>query len=42
VSFRTTHDPARQVTYSVVSNTSEGAWPVARRLGELIGAEQAS
>jgi CubicO group peptidase (beta-lactamase class C family) len=42
VSFRTTHDPARQVTYSVVSNTSEGAWPVARRLGELIEAEQAS
>ena len=36
VSFRTVHDPARHVTWTVLSNTSDGAWPVARRLSELI------
>jgi CubicO group peptidase (beta-lactamase class C family) len=35
VSFRTVHDPRRHVTYTVISNTTDGAWPVARRLGEL-------
>lgn len=34
-SFRTAHDPVAGYTYSVLSNTSEGAWPVARVLGEL-------
>lgn len=36
VSFRTVHDPVAQVTYTVLSNTSNGAWPVTRRLEELV------
>ena len=32
VSFRSEHDPASGTTWSVVSNTSDGAWPLARRL----------
>ncbi|HEX4982043.1 MAG TPA: ThuA domain-containing protein [Ilumatobacteraceae bacterium] len=36
VSFRTTHDPAREITHTVVSNTSEGAWPLVERLNELL------
>jgi CubicO group peptidase (beta-lactamase class C family) len=34
VSFRSAHDPGRDVTWTVVSNTSDGAWPVARLLAE--------
>jgi CubicO group peptidase (beta-lactamase class C family) len=36
VSFRSVHDPASGVTHTVVSNTSNGAWPVADVLGELL------
>ena len=36
VSFRTVHNPETGLTYSVLSNTSEGAWPIARRLRELL------
>jgi CubicO group peptidase (beta-lactamase class C family) len=32
VSFRSAHDPATGATRTVVSNTSDGAWPIARRL----------
>jgi len=32
VSFRTVHDPAGRFTHTVVSNTTEGAWPIARLL----------
>jgi CubicO group peptidase (beta-lactamase class C family) len=32
VSFRSVHDPDRQLTFTVVANTSEGAWPILRRL----------
>jgi CubicO group peptidase (beta-lactamase class C family) len=32
VSFRTEHDPAADVTWTVISNTSDGAWPIARHL----------
>jgi CubicO group peptidase (beta-lactamase class C family) len=32
VSFRTEHDPAQNITHTVISNTSEGAWPIARLL----------
>jgi CubicO group peptidase (beta-lactamase class C family) len=35
VSFRSSHDPHAHVTWTVVSNTTAGAWPVARRLAEL-------
>jgi len=34
VSFRSEHDPHREHTYTVISNTSEGAWPIARFLQE--------
>jgi len=36
VSFRSVHDPGTGVTHTVVSNWSDGAWPVSRRLGELL------
>ena len=36
VSFRSVHDPASNLTYTVVSNSSDGAWPITRRLGELL------
>lgn len=36
VSFRTVHDPQAQTTYTVLSNTSDGAWPVSRRLRERL------
>jgi CubicO group peptidase (beta-lactamase class C family) len=39
VSFRSFHDPVRQVTYTVIGNTSDGAWPIARRLAELLSAD---
>jgi CubicO group peptidase (beta-lactamase class C family) len=32
VSFSSAHDPRRNITYSVISNTSDGAWPVAEAL----------
>jgi CubicO group peptidase (beta-lactamase class C family) len=32
VSFRTERDPAADVTWTVISNTSDGAWPIARHL----------
>ena len=32
VSFRSGHDPAAHTTWTVISNTTDGAWPVARRL----------
>lgn len=36
VSFRSEHDPGSGTTYTVISNSSDGAWPVARRLAELL------
>ncbi len=36
VSFRSWHDPGTGRTATVVSNTSDGAWPVARRLSERV------
>ena len=32
VSFRSVHDPRARVTLTVISNTSDGAWPIARYL----------
>lgn len=32
VSFRSVHDPGAGVTQTVISNTSDGAWPIARHL----------
>ncbi|HEY6594783.1 MAG TPA: serine hydrolase domain-containing protein [Asanoa sp.] len=37
VSFRSVHDPRSSVTHTVISNASDGAWPVTRRLDELLG-----
>jgi CubicO group peptidase (beta-lactamase class C family) len=34
VSFRSTHDPSTGVTATIVSNTSSGAWPIAKVLAE--------
>jgi CubicO group peptidase (beta-lactamase class C family) len=36
VSFRSVHDPASGSTHTVISNSSEGAWPVARLLAERL------
>jgi CubicO group peptidase (beta-lactamase class C family) len=36
VSFRSVHDPSSRVTHTVISNDSEGAWPLTERLAELM------
>jgi hypothetical protein len=36
VSFRTVHDPVGRWTHTVLSNTTSGAWPIARHLNELL------
>jgi CubicO group peptidase (beta-lactamase class C family) len=36
VSFQTVHDPSERFTYTVMSNTTEGAWPIVLELDELI------
>ena len=35
-SCRTLHDPAAQLTYTVLSNTTAGAWPILEHLDELL------
>jgi CubicO group peptidase (beta-lactamase class C family) len=37
VSFRSVHDPAPRLTRTVMSNTTDGAWPLARLLDGLLG-----
>jgi CubicO group peptidase (beta-lactamase class C family) len=37
VSFLSLHRPSTDVTYTVVANWSEGAWPIMRLLGERLG-----
>ena len=36
VSFRSVHDPVSQLTHTVISNTSDGAWPMTRWLGQRL------
>jgi CubicO group peptidase (beta-lactamase class C family) len=36
VSFRTVHDPTERLTHTVLSNTTEGAWPITELLDELL------
>jgi CubicO group peptidase (beta-lactamase class C family) len=36
VSFRSVHDPASTTTHTVISNTSDGAWPMTRLLDERV------
>jgi CubicO group peptidase (beta-lactamase class C family) len=42
VSFRSLHDPGTRVTITVISNTSEGAWRIARYLEEALHTEKRS
>ena len=37
VSFRSLHDPRSEVTHTVISNTTDGAWPITRFLTERLG-----
>ena len=39
VSFRSVHDPGSDLTYTVISNTTDGAWPLARLLAERLDTE---
>ncbi len=39
VSFKTVHDPASRITHTVIANSSYGAWPITRRLDELLDLE---
>jgi CubicO group peptidase (beta-lactamase class C family) len=36
VSFRTVHDPEAGFSHTVLSNTSDGAWPITRHLDDLL------
>jgi CubicO group peptidase (beta-lactamase class C family) len=36
VSFRTAHDPVSGATYTVISNTTDGAWPLVELLDERL------
>jgi CubicO group peptidase (beta-lactamase class C family) len=38
VSFRSVHDPARDLTHTVISNSTDGAWPVTRLLEQRLSA----
>ncbi|HEX6664852.1 MAG TPA: serine hydrolase domain-containing protein [Gaiellaceae bacterium] len=38
VSFCSVHDPERQITHTVMSNTSDGAWPMTRLLADRLEA----
>jgi CubicO group peptidase (beta-lactamase class C family) len=37
VSFHSAHDPGSHATYTVISNTTDGAWPLVRLLDERLG-----
>jgi CubicO group peptidase (beta-lactamase class C family) len=39
VSFRSAHDPETGLTYTVVSNITDGAWPIAELLADRVRAE---
>jgi CubicO group peptidase (beta-lactamase class C family) len=39
VSFRSVHDPVQRVTHTVISNTSDGAWPITRLIAEGLSTE---
>jgi hypothetical protein len=36
-SYRSVHMPSAGVTHTVISNTSEGTWPMSRRLIDQFG-----
>ena len=37
VSFRSVHGSPTRLTHTVISNSSDGAWPVTLRLDALLG-----
>jgi CubicO group peptidase (beta-lactamase class C family) len=37
VAFRSVHDPSSTTTHTVISNTTDGAWPITRFLDERLG-----
>ncbi|MEX2612765.1 MAG: serine hydrolase domain-containing protein, partial [Gaiellaceae bacterium] len=37
VSFRSVHDPRADITHTVISNSSDGAWPITRYLVDHLG-----
>jgi CubicO group peptidase (beta-lactamase class C family) len=37
VSFRSVRDPRSQITHTVISNSTDGAWPICRFLNERLG-----
>jgi CubicO group peptidase (beta-lactamase class C family) len=37
ISFRSVHQPSRQLTWTIISNWSDGAWPLTDRVGHLLG-----
>jgi iron(III) transport system ATP-binding protein len=39
VSFRSVHDPRAELTHTVISNSSDGAWPLSRKLNDLLGTD---
>jgi CubicO group peptidase (beta-lactamase class C family) len=41
VSFMSVHDPASGLTHTVISNTADGVWPIARLLRERLSPETA-
>ena len=36
VAFRSVHDPDERLTYTVLANTTDGAWPIARFLADRL------
>jgi CubicO group peptidase (beta-lactamase class C family) len=36
VSFRSVHNPATDLTYTVIANDTDGAWPIAKRVAALV------
>ena len=37
ISFRSVHQPSRQLTWTIISNWTDGAWPLADRVARLLG-----
>ena len=37
ISSRSVRDPSTGVTYTVISNSSDGAWPILELLGDRLG-----
>lgn len=42
ISFRSVHQPSRDVTWTVLSNWTDGAWSVTDQLAQLLGTDRAT